>query len=69
VHVSRQTIQLRNNDRALEAPGISKSRGGFGPSLKGVRALAGFDLNILGDDFETLAGCKPGERLTLRLEP
>ena len=69
VHVARQTIQLRNDHRALEAASISNSRGELGAAIQSIRSLAGFDLDIFGDNLEILGCGEPGERLALRLEP
>jgi hypothetical protein len=51
MHVARQTIQLRNNDRTLEAASISQGGGELRATIQRVGAFAGFDLDKLGDDL------------------
>jgi proteasome subunit B (beta)-like protein len=54
VNVAAQAIELRDDDRAFRLPGLPERSGEFGASIKGVSALTGLDLDMLGDDFDPL---------------
>jgi hypothetical protein len=68
MHVTRQTIQLGNDDSAFPLPGLGEACGELRATIQGIRALAGFDFDMLGDDLKTLSLGKPGKRRALRFE-
>ena len=65
MHVARQAIQLRNNNRAFELAGLGEGGGELRAAIKCVRPLPGFDLDELGGDLEILGGGEPGEGFPL----
>jgi hypothetical protein len=69
MHITRQTIQLGNDDSAFPLAGLGEARGELRATIQSIRALAGFDLDMLGDDLKALSLGKPGERRALRFEP
>jgi hypothetical protein len=66
MHVAGQTIQFSNDDRAFELAGLGERGGQLRSAIQRVRSLAGFDLDELGSDLQTLGGCEPGECFLLR---
>ena len=50
VNVTRQPVQLCNNDRAFEAAGLGEGGGELGATIERVISLAGFDIEVLGGD-------------------
>ena len=69
VNIAAQAIELRDNDRAFRIQGLPERSGEFGASIKGVSALTGLDLDMLGDDFDPFRFGKPGYRGALGLDP
>ncbi len=68
MHIAGQPIELGDYDRAFALAGFGERRGELRATIERIRALAGFDLDILGNDFEAFSLGEPGERCTLRLE-
>jgi hypothetical protein len=67
--VAAQPIQLRDDDRRLDLARRRECCGQPRPTLERVGALAGLNLDELGDDVEALGRGKGRDRLALRLEP
>jgi hypothetical protein len=58
-----QPIELENRDRAVAlTASLGEGRGELRPALDRVRALAGLDLDELGDDLIHFDGGEPGDR-------
>jgi hypothetical protein len=67
--VSRQPVQLRDDDRRLDLSRRRERCGQLRPALERVRPLAGLNLDELANDVEALGRGKGRNRLALRLEP
>ena len=53
MHVSTQPIELRDQDRTFRLTGLRQGGREFGPALKGICPLAGLDLDMLANEFDS----------------
>ena len=69
VHVTRQSVELGDDNRARPsvAAGLGEGGGELRAALESVRALACLDLDMLGDDLEPLGLGEPGHGSALRV--
>jgi hypothetical protein len=67
-HVPAEAIQLRDDDGHLRLAGGGQGGGQDRPAIQGVGALAGFDLDVLGQDGHTLGGGEGGDGGPLRFD-
>src|SRR5262245_13702685 len=67
--VAAQAIQLRNDDRSLDAVGVSESCGELRSPLDRVAAFAGLDLGEGVDDHEAVGLGEAGDGVALRFQP
>ena len=68
--VSAEAIELGNRDRAFPVPaGLGERNGELRAALDRIGALAGFDLDELGDDIVTLGGGETGDGGALGIDP
>ena len=70
MHISRQSIEFRHDDRRPLAVAASGGEGGdkLRPALQRVRTFAAFRLGELGGDLEAFGGGEPDNGGALRFE-
>ena len=69
MHVARQAIQLGDDDGTFPLAGLGERRRKPRATIERVRSLAGFDLDEMAGDLETLGLREAGERRLLRFQP
>ena len=67
--IAGEAVQLRDQDAAFRGLGGGQRGCELRPAIERVRALAGFGLDVLGDDRDVLGFGEAGDRRALRLDP
>jgi hypothetical protein len=66
--VARETVKLCDQNRTLCLAGLCQRRSQLWPAIERVGTLAGFDLDMLGDDLNPLGFCEALDSRSLGLD-